>query len=150
MYIIIFVKFDLSVWVQPPWVRGCILTRVCACRYVQVSVPCTCEQHMHVALNLLMSGQQAMYILQLLIKLKFRYKIKCMSFAGVVRRYYVGVICRYAPPFSTLRICFIGRPFQNLSDARTRLPRTRWVETLLWRVLYMWHAACCVCLFSTF
>ena len=43
---------------------------------------------------------------------------------GVVRRYYVGVVHKYAPPFSTLRICSIGRLFQNLSDARTRLPRT--------------------------
>ena len=33
------------------------------------------------------------------------------------------VLCRYAPPFSTLRIRSIGRPFQNLSDAHTRLPR---------------------------
>ena len=43
---------------------------------------------------------------------------------GVVRRYYVGVVRRYAPPFSTLRIRSIGRPFQNLSDAHTHLPRT--------------------------
>ena len=43
---------------------------------------------------------------------------------GVVRRYYVGVVRRYAPPFSTLRIRSIGRPFQNLSDAGTCLPRT--------------------------
>ena len=43
---------------------------------------------------------------------------------GVVRRYYVGVVRRYAPPFSTLRIRSIRRPFQNLSDARTCLPRT--------------------------
>ena len=66
---------------------------------------------------------------------------------GVVRRYYVGVVRRYAPPFSTLRIRSIGRPFQNLSDAhscicgrpfvhlsdaRTRIHAYgRWVETLL-------------------
>ena len=43
---------------------------------------------------------------------------------GIVRRHYVGVVRRYAPPFSTLRIRSIGRPFQNLSDTRTRLPRT--------------------------
>ena len=35
-------------------------------------------------------------------------------------RYYVGVVRRYAPPFSTLRIRSIGRLFQNLSDTRTR------------------------------
>ena len=40
------------------------------------------------------------------------------------RRYYGGVVLRYAPPFSTLRNRSIERPFQNLSDARTRLPRT--------------------------
>ena len=70
----------------------------------------------------------------------------------VVRWYYVGVIRRYAPSFSTLRIRSIGRLFQNLSDARTCLPRmpvrasvyarsciyrtpvsvsVRWVKTLL-------------------
>ena len=50
---------------------------------------------------------------------------------GVVRRYYVGVVRMYAPAFltityrySTLRTRSIGRLFQNLLDARTRLPRT--------------------------
>ena len=50
---------------------------------------------------------------------------------GVIRRYYVGVVRRYAPAFSTTTsncrtLCTrsIRRPFQNLSDARTRLPRT--------------------------
>ena len=66
-----------------------------------------------------------------------------VSFAGIN----VGVVRRYAPPFSTLRIRSIGHPFQKLSDARTLClgrpfvhlsdVRThirvygRWVETLL-------------------
>ena len=40
---------------------------------------------------------------------------KCHSqVLGVVRRYYVGVVRRYAPPFSMLRICSIGHPFVYL------------------------------------
>ena len=81
-------------------------------------------------------------------------RLKCTSFAGVIHRYYVGVIRRYAPAFftntyncSTLRIvlldaCFricrtpvhvyLRRPFVHLSDARTRIRAYgRWVETLL-------------------
>ena len=53
------------------------------------------------------------------------------SFPGVIRRYYVGVVHRYAPALSTttynrstLRTCSIGRLFQNLSDAHTHLSRT--------------------------
>ena len=33
---------------------------------------------------------------------------------GIVRSYYVGVVRRYAPPFSTFRIRSTARPFQNL------------------------------------
>ena len=78
---------------------------------------------------------------------------------AVIRRYYVGVVLRYAPALSTttynrstLRTSSIGCPFQNLSDTHTRLSHTlvcasvdarscicrtpvpvsvRWVETLL-------------------
>ena len=49
---------------------------------------------------------------------------------GAFRRYYVGVVHRCAPALSTttyshsmLRTRSIGCPFQNLSDAHTRLPR---------------------------
>ena len=74
----------------------------------------------------------------------------------------LGVVCRYAPPFSTtaysrstLRTCSIGarfrtcrtsipvclgRPFMHLSDARTCIRAYwRWEETLLWRVLYFYY-----------
>ena len=67
----------------------------------------------------------------ILVGLIWIFTLSGSSFPQVYRRYFVGAVRRYAPAFSTttyshstLRTHSIGRPFQNLLDARTRLPRT--------------------------